>query len=181
MRAPQEESQLSYLTSQIYIMSIQIAYYSSPIGIIEITGNDEGIATLYFVDTKKDDSTIIPPVLKECVYQLDEYFKGIRKEFGLKLNPQGSEFQKKVWNELHTVPFGKTASYLQISKQIGDSNATRAVGNANGSNPIAIVIPCHRVIGSNGKLTGYSGGLWRKQWLLNHESERMFGKQTALF
>lgn len=162
-------------------MSLHITYYSSPIGIIEITGNEDGIATLYFVDAKKEDSTIIPPELKECAYQLDEYFKGIRKEFGVKLNPQGSEFQKKVWNELQAVPFGKTASYLQISKQLGDSNATRAVGNANGSNPISIIVPCHRIIGSNGKLTGYSGGLWRKEWLLNHEKTIVFGKQAELF
>lgn len=162
-------------------MSLQITYYSSPIGIIEVTGNEQGIASLYFVDAKKDDSQIIPAELKECVYQLDEYFRGIRKEFGLKLNPQGSDFQKKVWKQLLTVPFGKTASYLQISKQIGDSNATRVVGNANGSNPISIVIPCHRVIGSNGKLTGYSGGLWRKEWLLNHEKTLLFGKQAELF
>lgn len=162
-------------------MSLHLTYYSSPIGIIEITGNEEGIVSLYFVDAKKDDSQLIPAELKECVYQLDEYFKGIRKEFGLKLNPQGSEFQKKVWNQLLTVPFGKTASYLQISKQLGDSNATRAVGNANGSNPISIVVPCHRIIGSNGKLTGYSGGLWRKEWLLNHEKTLLFGKQAELF
>ncbi|MGB3948712.1 MAG: methylated-DNA--[protein]-cysteine S-methyltransferase [Bacteroidia bacterium] len=162
-------------------MSLHLTYYSSPIGIIEITGNEEGILSIYFVDAKKDESPNIPAVLKECVYQLDEYFKGIRKEFGLKLNPQGSEFQKKVWNQLLTVPFGKTASYLQISKQLGDSSATRAVGNANGSNPISIVIPCHRIIGSNGKLTGYSGGLWRKEWLLNHEKTLLFGKQAELF
>jgi methylated-DNA-[protein]-cysteine S-methyltransferase len=162
-------------------LSLQITYYSSPIGIIEITGNEQGIVSLYFVDAKKDDSTTIPAELKECVYQLDEYFKGIRKEFGLKLNPQGSDFQKKVWKQLLTVPFGKTASYLQISKQLGDTNATRAVGNANGSNPISIVVPCHRIIGSNGKLTGYSGGLWRKEWLLNHEKTLLFGKQAELF
>ncbi len=161
--------------------SLQITYYSSPIGIIEITGNEEGIASLYFIDVKKEDSPVISPILKECLYQLDEYFKGIRKEFGLKLNPQGSEFQKKVWNQLLGVPFGKTTSYLQISKQIGDSSATRAVGNANGSNPISIIIPCHRIIGSNGKLTGYGGGLWRKEWLLNHEKNTIFGKQTELF
>ncbi|MGZ4035714.1 MAG: methylated-DNA--[protein]-cysteine S-methyltransferase, partial [Bacteroidia bacterium] len=103
------------------------------------------------------------------------------KEFGLKLNPQGSEFQKKVWNQLLEVPFGKTNSYLDISKKLGDPNATRAVGNANGSNPICIIIPCHRVIGSSGKLVGYSGGLWRKVWLLNHEKSITFGKQTELF
>lgn len=161
--------------------NLQIAYYSSPIGIIEITGNEDGIATLYFVDKKKSDSSSLSPLMKECLYQLEEYFKGIRKEFGIKLNPQGSEFQKKVWNELLTVPFGKTSTYLTISRQIGDSKATRAVGNANGSNPISIIIPCHRVIGSNGKLTGYGGGLWRKEWLLNHENTLSFGKQTELF
>lgn len=159
---------------------MEIAYYSSPIGIIEITGNEDGIASLYFVDIKKEDSSLLNPVLKECLYQLDEYFKGIRKEFGVKLNPQGSEFQKRVWKELLTVPFGKTVSYLHISKLLGDKNATRAVGNANGSNPISIIIPCHRVIGSNGKLTGYGGGLWRKEWLLNHEKTIMFGKQEEL-
>ena len=94
------------------LMPLHLTYYSSPIGIIEITGNEDGIESLYFVDAKKDDSQIIPAELKECIYQLDEYFKGIRKDFGLKLNPQGSEFQKKVWNQLLTVPFGKTASYF---------------------------------------------------------------------
>jgi len=162
-------------------MLFQKAYYSSPVGLIEITGNEEGIATVHFIENRAGYSTKIPTVLKECIYQLDEYFKGIRKEFGLKLNPQGSDFQKKVWDKLITVPFGKTNSYLDISKQLGDVNATRAVGNANGNNPIAIIIPCHRVIGSDGKLTGYSGGLWRKEWLLTHEKNITFGKQTQLF
>ena len=162
-------------------MHVHTAYYSSPIGIIEVTGNEEGIASLYFVDKFMDTCTKPHPSLKECIYQLEEYFNGIRKEFGLKLNPNGTEFQKKVWFQLETIPFGKTKSYLQISKQIGDSNATRAVGNANGSNPISILIPCHRVIGSSGKLTGYGGGLWRKEWLLNHEKNIVFGKQIELF
>ncbi|MES2593266.1 MAG: methylated-DNA--[protein]-cysteine S-methyltransferase [Bacteroidota bacterium] len=162
-------------------MSFHITYYSSPIGLIEITGNEDGIASLYFVDSKKNDSNTIHVSLKECVYQLDEYFNGLRKEFGIKVNPQGTEFQKKVWKKLETIPFGKTTSYLDISRQIGDPNATRAVGNANGCNPVSIIVPCHRVIGSSGKLTGYSGGLWRKEWLLNHEKSSTFGKQTELF
>lgn len=162
-------------------MSNLPAYYSSPIGLIEITGNEDGIASVYFVDNKIDSNSKIHPILKECIYQLEEYFKGIRKEFGLKLNPKGTDFQKKVWNQLETIPFAKTKSYLQISKQIGDSNATRAVGNANGSNPISILIPCHRVIGTSGKLMGYGGGLWRKEWLLNHEKSSIFGKQIELF
>ena len=162
-------------------MPVYTTFYSSPIGFIEITGNENGIASLYFVDNKNKNSIEIHPSLKECVFQLDEYFNGIRKEFVLKLDLKGTEFQKKVWKQLEKIPFGKTKSYLQISKQIGDSNATRAVGNANGSNPISILIPCHRVIGSNGKLTGYGGGLWRKEWLLNHEKNCTFGKQTKLF
>ena len=156
-------------------------YFSSPIGLIEITGNEDGIASLYFVEEKKIATAKVHESLKECVYQLEEYFNGIRKDFGLKLNPEGTEFQKRVWEKLLEVPFGKTATYLDISKKLGDANATRAVGNANGSNPISIIIPCHRVIGVNGKLVGYGGGLWRKEWLLNHENSAVFGKQTSLF
>ena len=162
-------------------MEIHTAYYSSPIGLMEIRGNEEGITSLYFIEDKKNYPTAIHPTLKEIIYQLDEYFIGIRKEFGLKLNPQGSEFQKRVWNKLEEIPFGKTKSYLEVSKKLGDANATRAVGNANGKNPICIIIPCHRVIGSSGKLVGYSGELWRKEWLLNHEKSVIFGKQTELF
>lgn len=160
---------------------IHTTYYSSPLGPIEITGNDEGILGVYFVDAKKKSSKEIHPCLKECVYQLDEYFKGIRTEFGLKLNPKGTAFQQKVWAQLLTVPFGKTASYLDISKLLGDANATRAVGNANGSNPISVIIPCHRVIGANGKLVGYGGGIKKKEWLLEHERNILHGKQTNLF
>lgn len=162
-------------------MELFTAYYSSPIGLIEVTGNEEGIATVYFVEDNPNHETKIHPTLKECIYQLDEYFMGIRKEFGLKLNAQGSEFQKKVWGHLLDIPFGKTNSYLDISRKLGDTDASRAVGNANGNNPISIIVPCHRVIGSSGKLVGYSGGLWRKIWLLNHEKSIIFGKQTELF
>jgi methylated-DNA-[protein]-cysteine S-methyltransferase len=162
-------------------MELYYAYHSSPIGLIEISGNDDGIATLYFVDERKHSSTKVHPSLKECVLQLEEYFKGLRKEFGLKLNPKGTDFQKKVWDILYTLPYGKTVSYLDISRVLGDVNATRAVGNANGSNPISIIVPCHRVIGVNGKLVGYGGGLWRKEWLLNHERGATVGQQTNLF
>lgn len=160
---------------------IHTAYYSSPIGLIEVTGNEEGILGVYFMDIKKKTSATPHPCLKECIYQLDEYFKGIRREFGLKLNPKGTAFQEKVWSKLLTVPYGKTASYLDISKLIGDVKATRAVGNANGSNPISVIIPCHRVIGVSGKLVGYGGGIKRKEWLLNHERNTLHGKQTTLF
>jgi len=162
-------------------MELQTAYYSSPIGTLEIKGNENGLMSLLFMDEPFEATIKIPELLKETFYQLDEYFTGIRREFGLKLNPEGTEFQKRVWKELIEIPFGKTCSYLDVSVKLGDENATRAVGNANGKNPIAIIVPCHRVIGSTGKLTGYSGGVWRKEWLLKHETEVIFGKQTALF
>ena len=116
--------------------------------------------------------------LKKCVQQLDEYFTGNRKEFELTLSPKGTEFQGKVWTELLKVPFGKTRSYLEQSKKLGDVKAIRAVASANGRNPISIIIPCHRIIGSDGSLTGYAGGIWRKKWLLEHESGN---KQQSLF
>lgn len=151
-------------------------YYNSPIGLIKITGNENGIRSVDFVDeqtfpeglhSQKDSQS--HPILDECVLQLDEYFKSERKEFTVKLNLEGTEFQKKVWNELMKIPFGRTISYMELAKSVGDIKAIRAVGAANGKNKIAIIIPCHRVIGSDGKLTGYAGGLWRKEWLLKHE------------
>ena len=162
-------------------MDIHKAYYYSPIGTIAITGNEEGIATLYFVDSIKKTSANIHPSLKDCIQQLDEYFSSSRKEFDLKLNPEGTEFRKRVWGYLIKIPYGKTKSYFDIAKQMGDANANRAVGNANAKNPISIIVPCHRVIGNSGDLVGYGGGLWRKEWLLNHENSVVFGKQTALF
>ena len=120
----------------------------------------------------------IPECLRECVLQLKEYFKGERTNFNLLLNPQGTKFQKLVWKELCDIEYGKTTSYLVQSKKIGDVKAVRAVAAANGKNPISIVIPCHRVIGSDGSLTGYAGGIWRKKWLLDYESPL---KQLLLF
>ena len=120
----------------------------------------------------------LPISLQSCVKQLDEYFKGSRTEFDLKLNPQGTKFQQKVWKELVNIPFNKTRSYLEQTKAIGDVKAIRAVASANGKNPIAIIIPCHRVIGSDGSLTGYASGIWRKKWLLDHENPV---KQQSLF
>jgi len=162
-------------------MEIQTAYYNSPIGTIEIKGNDDGIKSILFTEEEKEATKIIHESLKEVIYQLDEYFTGIRKEFGIKLNPEGTAFQKRVWKELLTSPFGKKNSYLHLAKLLGDENTNRAIGNATSKNPIAIIIPCHRVIGSNGKLTGYAGGIWRKEWLLKHEKSVVIGKQTELF
>lgn len=150
----------------------------SPLGFTEIVGDENGIASISILDSDKKETTVIPIELEECVRQLQEYFEGIRTQFDLQLNPEGTEFQKKVWNQLQTIPYGKTLSYLQLSQQLGDIKAIRAVANANGKNPLWIVIPCHRVIGSNGSLTGYAGGLHRKKWLLEHESPY---KQQSLF
>ena len=130
------------------------------------------------MDENVELSTIIPNDLIEVVTQLQEYFIGKRTEFTFKLNPKGTEFQKKVWQELLQIPFGKTCSYLELSKKLGDVKAIRAVASANGKNPLWIVVPCHRVIGTDGSLTGYAGGLWRKKWLLEHENPI---KQESLF
>jgi methylated-DNA-[protein]-cysteine S-methyltransferase len=111
-------------------------------------------------------------IVKNCFDQLKEYFEGKRKIFSIDLDFEGTDFQKKVWNELLKIPFGQTISYLELSRRIGDVKAIRAVGNANGKNPVSIIVPCHRVIGTSGKLIGYGGGLWRKRWLL--EFERSF-------
>ncbi|MBM4174812.1 MAG: methylated-DNA--[protein]-cysteine S-methyltransferase [Ignavibacteria bacterium] len=144
-------------------------YYNSPIGLTKITASENGINSVDFIEEQAEKGLRTHPILDECVTQLDEYFKGKRKEFTVKLNHDGTEFQKKVWNELLKISFGKTVSYLELAKSLGDVKAIRAVGKANSKNKIAIIIPCHRVIGSNGNLTGYAGGLWRKEWLLKHE------------
>ena len=158
---------------------IHTAYYKSPIGTIEVKGNSKEIHSIYFIE--EDFSTTLEVTsgeIKKCIQQLDEYFLGNRKEFELSLSPSGTEFQGKVWTELLKVPFGKTRSYLEQSKKLGDVKAIRAVASANGKNPISIIIPCHRIVGSDGSLTGYAGGVWRKKWLLEHENGN---KQQSLF
>lgn len=143
----------------------------TPIGFLEITGNSEGLSSVIFSDVEaKNNSENIPEDLKDAVIQLQEYFEGSRKEFTLKLDPKGTDFQKRVWEELQKIPYGKTVNYLQIAKRLGDPKVIRAAASANGKNPISIIIPCHRVIGSDGSLTGYAGGLHRKKWLLEHEN-----------
>lgn len=150
----------------------------SPLGSTKIVGDETGISAVTILNSDEIVSDIIPESLEDAVYQLQEYFDGNRKAFDLNLNPSGTDFQKKVWDALCTIPYGKTRSYLELSKQLGDPKAIRAVANANGKNPLWIIIPCHRVIGSDGSLTGYAGGLHRKQWLLEHESPY---KQQSLF
>ena len=145
------------------------AYFKSPLGTIEIVGCSDSILALDFVEEMlpgDDEQTFC---VKECIKQLDEYFNGQRKEFFLNLEPAGTEFQKSVWRHLAKIPYGKTATYGEVAEAIGKPGASRAVGSANGKNPIAIIIPCHRVIGSDGSLAGYGGGLWRKRWLIGFE------------
>jgi len=148
------------------------ACYSSPIGALEITAGEIGIVSVLFVEGQAEDphGTITSPIVIETIRQLDEYFQGERKIFDLPLEPQGTAFQLQVWEQLQLIPFGKTFSYFDIARQMSNTGAIRAVGAANGSNPVAIIIPCHRVIGADGRLTGYAGGLWRKEWLLRHEN-----------
>ena len=150
----------------------------SPLGFTKITGDKDGISSIIVLNSEEKLTDIIPEYLQDCVCQLNEYFQGTREHFDLLLNPEGTTFQKKVWEELKTIPYGKTWSYLELSRQLGDVKAIRAVANANGKNPLWIVVPCHRVIGSDGSLTGYAGGLHRKKWLLEHESPY---KQQSLF
>jgi len=145
------------------------AYYSSEIGLIEVKGTEEAILSVNFVDDKSMGSPDVPPCVKECVEQIDEYFKGKRKKFTIEIQLQGTDFQKKVWKQLMKIPYGETVSYKDIAVSIGNKKAVRAVGGANNKNKIAIIVPCHRVIGSDGDLVGFGGGLWRKEWLLRHE------------
>lgn len=146
-----------------------IAYYPSPLGVIEITANTKGVTSLYFVQ-KAASKNKLNDILKKSLKELDEYFSKKRNDFSIPVDMEGTEFQKKVWKELLKIPFGKTVSYLYIAKKIGDENSTRAVGNANGKNPISIIVPCHRVIGANGNLVGYGGGIEKKKWLLEFEN-----------
>lgn len=150
----------------------------SPLGFTKISGDEYGITSISILNSDERVTDVIPQELEDCAHQLNEYFEGKRTQFDLMLNPEGTSFQKKVWDALQTIPYGKTCSYLDLSQQLGDAKAIRAVANANGKNPLWIVVPCHRVIGSDGSLTGYAGGLHRKQWLLEHESPY---KQQSLF
>lgn len=156
----------------------ETALISTPLGITKLEGDENGLQSITVLDNEEEITEIIPELLEDAVYQLKEYFEGKRKDFNLDLNPQGTEFQQRVWQALLELPYGKTTSYLELSKILGDVKAIRAVAAANGKNPLWIVIPCHRVIGSDGSLTGYAGGLHRKKWLLEHESPV---KQQSLF
>ena len=168
-------------------MNIEIVYYRSPVGVLEIRCNGHTISDVLFLNSWKgskvneaDIEFTVPKstAIKNCIKQLDEYFAGKRTEFKMDLAQVGTEFQQSVWKELMNIPYGKTISYMELSKRIGNVKAIRAVGTANGNNSISIIIPCHRVIGSNGSLVGYGGDLWRKKWLLEHEAKFAHGVQS---
>lgn len=155
-------------------------YYSSihtPIGKLMINANEFGITSVLFSDRESEEIVNKNSLINSCENQLNEYFLGVRKDFDLKLEIKGTLFQNQVWKELEKISFGKTCSYLDIAKKMNNVGSIRAVGTANGSNQHAIILPCHRVIGSDGKLTGYAGGLWRKKWLLDHEQKFADGVQ----
>tara|TARA_R110000751_G_scaffold65003_1_gene133254 strand:+ start:178 stop:657 length:480 start_codon:yes stop_codon:yes gene_type:complete len=147
-------------------------FLETPLGILLIQGDQDGISVIKFIENQKEalETDEIPSDLRDAVDQIKNYFDGTLNEFTIKLNPQGTEFQKRVWKQLAEIPFGKTTSYLQMAKNLGDAKVIRAAASANGKNPISIIIPCHRVIGSDNSMTGYAGGIWRKKWLLAHES-----------
>ena len=159
-------------------MEEDIAFINTPLGVAKIIGDADGLTSITVLNSDEPLTDVIPESLEDAVYPLNEYFEGIRTNFDLKLNPEGTTFQKKVWVALQNIPYGKSTSYLELAKSLGDPNATRAAASANARNPLWIVVPCHRVIGLDGSLTGYAGGLHRKQWLLNHESPF---KQQSLF
>ncbi|MFZ9041721.1 MAG: methylated-DNA--[protein]-cysteine S-methyltransferase [Ilumatobacteraceae bacterium] len=149
-----------------------VASISTPIGRLDVVASAVAVVEIRFADDSPDAESPVPvdhPVLGSALLQLDEYFAGFRTEFDLPLDPTGTAFQREVWAVLRTVPYGETISYGEQASRLGDRNKSRAVGAANGRNPIPIVVPCHRVVGSDGRLTGFAGGLAAKAWLLDHE------------
>lgn len=152
----------------------------TPIGPLRVEATENAITAIRFVYEKEDLIANSTPLTDEALFQLKRYFKGNQQSFDLPLANTGSEFQNKVWEQLHLIPFGHTSTYSKIARALGDDKTVRAVGSANGKNPFAIVVPCHRVIGANGDLVGYAGGLHRKQWLLKFEKS-FITQQLNLF
>lgn len=166
-----------YKINRSVAQNLATAYMDSPVGLLEMQSTEGGLRSVNFVEEKKFEEN--PNDINQLtINQLEEYFKGKRTHFDLPFDLEGTDFQKRVWAELLNIPFGKTRSYMQQSKALGDVKAIRAVASANGQNKIAIIIPCHRVIGSDGSLTGFAGGLHRKKWLLDFETPPI---QQSLF
>lgn len=152
----------------------------TPVGYLNLVSDENNLISVSFTDIELPCSEKLPDILIETTKQLQEYFEGKRKIFNLSIQPAGTDFQINVWERVMNVEFGETATYLDIAMKTGSKNNTRAVGLANGKNPIPIIIPCHRIIGVNGKLTGYAGGIEKKRWLLQHEQKHS-KKSTLLF
>ena len=171
----------------VSIISEFTSYLSSPLGDLEVSATEEYISSIHFVESikrpspRKPSTEYVPDSIHELTFQLEEYFSGKRKTFDIAFKQEGTAFQQLVWKELENIPFGKTISYLELSRRIGNEKAIRAVGTTNGLNQMSLIVPCHRVIGSNGSLVGYGGDLWRKKWLLAHEAKVSGSYQMELF
>ena len=155
-------------------------YYQSPIGLLKISASTHVVNQVLFVDEESaiTESTILTPLLQQCLEQLIEYFNGVRQRFDLPIYQEGTTFQSTVWSELLNIAYGRTISYMDLAKRLGNPKVIRAAASTNSKNNICIIVPCHRVIGTNNSLVGYAGGLPRKKWLLNHESKIVNGVQT---
>ena len=173
-----------------HLIKFYYASMDSPVGKLVMASDGDAIVSIHIKlngeniqDLTSNSAGLhLPACLESCKIQLGEYFQGSREQFDLPLSTKGTPFQKRVWAEIQSIPFGQTISYLELARKLGDPKVIRASGTANGKNPIAIIIPCHRVIGSNGDLVGYAGGLSNKKWLLSHESEYAGGiSQLSLF
>lgn len=156
--------------------------YTSPIGRIKIVADTDCIQAITFIDdsvsTSNNEGIDSPAVIHQCIDELIDYFNGSRTQFTVPIHQSGTDFQQKVWKELYEVPYAKTMSYAELAKKLGDPKVIRAAASANGKNKIAIIVPCHRIIGSDSSLTGYAWGLARKKWLLQHEFRIGLGVQT---
>lgn len=165
----------------------QYHYFTpTPVGSLLIIGTDRMINALSIRDNDKTDlpllsKTELPDVFRQCVAEMEAYFAGSLRKFTMPVSQEGTPFQQSVWEQLLNIPYGQTTTYLQLAKDLNNPKAIRAVGTTNGRNQLWVVVPCHRVIGSDGTLTGYAGGLWRKKWLLEHEMKHRFGEQGQLF
>lgn len=148
---------------------METTYLKTPLGTAEIKGDENGVSAISILDSETPTCKTIPEHLQQATNELNAYFESGLRDFTFTLNPKGTQFQQKVWKKLTGIPYGKTISYLELSRLLGDEKAIRAVASANGKNPLWIVVPCHRVMGADGSLKGYAGGLWRKKWLLEHE------------
>jgi methylated-DNA-[protein]-cysteine S-methyltransferase len=161
-------------------MSNFYTYYKSPIGLLKIAGSENFIDEVSFADKEEDrqQAENPSPLLHQCVEQMIEYFNGRRRLFEIPVHQRGTQFQEKVWGELLNINYGRTITYMDLAKRLGDPKVIRAAASTNGKNNICLIVPCHRVVGSNTSLVGYSGGLWRKKWLLQHENKIANGVQT---